>query len=108
MGYKLQMESKANKDELVTLDFQDLMVTEETKVTWERDASRVTWNRQVQKERLGEGETWDKKVNQVTKVQREINGEKGLIGNQGYPGYKGEKGRVARSTCVGPKRGTRT
>ena len=66
------MESKANKDELVTLDFQDLVVAKEIKVTWEREASREMWDLQVHKERLGEGETWDRMVNQVTKVQIEI------------------------------------
>ena len=50
---------------MVTLDFQDHMVTEETKVTWEREASRVTWDLQAHKEKLGEGETWDKKENQA-------------------------------------------
>ena len=40
----------------MTLDFQDHAVTEETKVTWEREASRVTWVLQVQKEKLGKKE----------------------------------------------------
>ena len=49
---------------MVRLDFQD-MVTEGTKVTWEREASRVTWDLLVPKEKLVKEETWDKKVNQA-------------------------------------------
>ena len=52
----------------MTLDFQDHVVTEETKVTWEREVSRVIWGLQVQKETLVKEEAQDKKVNQVTKV----------------------------------------
>ena len=47
---------------MVTLDFPDHVVTEETKVTWEREVSRVTWDLQVQEEEQ------EKKVNQVTRA----------------------------------------
>ena len=53
----------------MTLDLRDLLVREERKVTWEREASRVIWDLQVHKEKLVKEETGDKKV---TKVQREI------------------------------------
>ena len=52
----------------MTLDHVDLLVREERKVTWEREASRVIWDLQVHKEKLVKEETWDKKVNQVTKA----------------------------------------
>ena len=52
----------------MTVDLQDHVVRKEKKVTWERGASRVIWDLQVHKEKLVKEETWDKKVNQVTKV----------------------------------------
>ena len=57
---------------MVTLEFQDHVVREGTKVTWEREALRVIWDLQVQKEILVKEEKWDRKVNLVRKAQREI------------------------------------
>ena len=57
----------------MTLDHRGLLVREETKVTWEREASRVIWDLQVHKEKLVKEETWDRKVNQVARERKENN-----------------------------------
>ena len=67
-GYKVKMDRKESKDHSdlkVTLDHVDLVVKMERKG---KEAPRVIWDLQVHKEKLVEEETWDRKVNQVTKV----------------------------------------